>query len=171
MAVSLPTRLQLLTRQVSHGTTDTKDFVDLYLHCIVSRTGKKIPRPLATALNGSRPNEVLHVDFLYMGPCQEGLKYILLLRNDFSSYVWCFALESADAESAAGALTSWFAAFSSMPWLVTDQGAHFKNQILVELKKTSRYNHHFTTPYSPWANGTVERVCREFLRACKALLS
>ena len=87
---------------------------------------------------------------MYKGPSQEGLKYILLLRDDFSSYVWCFAFESADAESAAGALKSWFAAFSSMPWLVTDQGSHFKNQILVELKKTFRYSHHFTTPYSLW---------------------
>ena len=29
---------------------------------------------------------------------------------------------------------------------------------------------HFSTAYSPWANGSVERVCREVLRACKALL-
>ena len=25
--------------------------------------------------------------------------------------------------------------------------------------------------YSPWANGSIDRVCREVLRACRALLS
>jgi len=32
-------------------------------------------------------------------------------------------------------------------------------------------SHHFTTAYSPWANGSVERICREVLRACRALCS
>lgn len=39
------------------------------------------------------------------------------------------------------------------------------------MKKELRYSHHFTTPYSPLANGTVERECREAPRSCKALLS
>lgn len=32
-------------------------------------------------------------------------------------------------------------------------------------------DYHFTTAYCPWANGTVEVVCRELLRATRALLS
>lgn len=32
-------------------------------------------------------------------------------------------------------------------------------------------HHNFTLPYTPQANGTVERVCRELLRCCRALLS
>jgi len=55
-------------------------------------------------------------------------------------------------------------------WLVSDQGSHFKNSLIKELVDELRSKHHFTTAYSPWANGTVERVCREVLRACKALL-
>ena len=35
------------------------------LHCMVSRSGKLIPRPLGTVSHRSRPNELLHMDYLY----------------------------------------------------------------------------------------------------------
>jgi hypothetical protein len=34
-----------------------------------------------------------------------------------------------------------------------------------------RSQHHFTTAYTPWANGSVERACKEVLRATRGLLS
>jgi hypothetical protein len=33
------------------------------------------------------------------------------------------------------------------------------------------WHHHFTTAYSPWANGTVEAVCKQTIRAARAMLS
>ena len=39
------------------------------------------------------------------------------------------------------------------------------------VRKVLCSQHHFTTAYSPWANGTIERACREVLRAVRALLS
>lgn len=39
------------------------------------------------------------------------------------------------------------------------------------MMKKFRSKKHFTTAYSPWSNGTVERVNREVLRSAKALLS
>lgn len=38
--------------------TDVVEFVQSYIHCIVSRTGDRVPRPSSTALHGQRPNEV-----------------------------------------------------------------------------------------------------------------
>jgi hypothetical protein len=32
-------------------------------------------------------------------------------------------------------------------------------------------NHHFTTAYSPWANGTVEAVCKQTIRAARDMMS
>lgn len=67
---------------------DVKVFVNSYLHCVISRTGERIPRPMANKMNGRKPNEVVHMDFLYMDPnASETLKYLLLLRDDLSSYV------------------------------------------------------------------------------------
>ena len=141
------------------------------IHCLISSTGETIPRPLASQLHGSRPNEVVHLDFLYMGPSSTGDLYLLLLKEDFLSFVWLFPFASATAETGVEALSSWVATFGCMDYVISDQGAHFKNRLLAGLVSELHANHHFTTPYSPWANGTIERVCREVLRASRALLS
>jgi hypothetical protein len=39
------------------------------------------------------------------------------------------------------------------------------------MRQALHSQHHFTTAYTPWANGTVERACRDVLRASRALLS
>jgi len=140
------------------------------LHCLVSRTGEIIPRPLSHALHGCFPNEVVHMDFLYMGAGKCGKKYILIIRDDFSAYVWLWPTDSCTAEAAAEALGQWPGVFGGLKWLVSDQASQFKNKLLHALTDEIRVGHHFTTAYSPWANGTVERVCREVLRACRALL-
>lgn len=38
------------------------------------------------------------------------------------------------------------------------------------MKEALQGHHHFTLAYCPWSNGTVEVVCRELLRASRALL-
>ena len=53
---------------------DVEVFVGQWFHCILTRSGELIPRPLGTALYGERPNEVLHMDFLYIEPCTDGKK-------------------------------------------------------------------------------------------------
>ena len=52
-----------------------------------------------------------------------------------------------------------------------DRGTHFKNKVMRLLNRILRTRHHFTTEYCPQSNGTVEKVCKEVLRACRALLS
>lgn len=130
-----------------------------------------MPRPLSTAIHGTWPNEVVHMDYLYMGPSSKGPTYLLILKDDLSSFVWLWPTDSANSGSAADALTTWIGSFGCMNWLVSDQGTHFKNELLDLLVKETHTEHHFTTTYTPWANGTVERVCREVLRACRALIS
>ena len=42
-------------------------FVKQCLHCMDSKAGEKIPRPLEETVHGTRSGEVLHFDFLYVG--------------------------------------------------------------------------------------------------------
>lgn len=82
-----------------------------------------MPRPLASALHAQRPNEVVHLDYLYMGPSSaEGPKYVLLLKDDLSSFAWLFPTAHPDAENAVSAMASWIATFGGMDWIVSDQG-------------------------------------------------
>lgn len=150
---------------------DVAELVRGCLHCLISSAGEPVSRPLSHAFHGSRLNEVLHVDFSYMGAGTDGKKYILILRDDLSSYVWLWPTESATSEAAAEALAVWFGCFGSIEWIISNQGSHFKNELIKGLTDQFRVSHHFTTAYTPWANGTVERVCREVLRAYRALQS
>ena len=71
----------------------------------------------------------------------------------------------------AEALTVWIGVFGTTKWIVCDHGTHFKCQLVKVLTDDARVRHHFITAYFPWANGPVERICLDFLAACKALLS
>jgi Integrase zinc binding domain len=46
---------------------DVKVFVKNCLHCVASIPGDKVPLPLGTQLHATKPNEILHFDFLYIG--------------------------------------------------------------------------------------------------------
>jgi Integrase zinc binding domain len=43
---------------------DVKVFVQNCLHCVATIPGDKVPRPLVTQLHATKPNEILHFDFL-----------------------------------------------------------------------------------------------------------
>jgi transposase InsO family protein len=106
-----------------------------------------------------------------MGPSEKGYKYLHLIKDDLSGYLWLVPCASADTVSTVDALMTRFTAFGVAMLWVSDRGSHFKNQVMEGVRKALRSQHHFTTAYSPWANGTVERACREVLQATRALLS
>ena len=160
---------------------DVNAFVRSCLHCLPTRGGKMIPRPLAEALHGTQPNTVLHFDFLKMAhltpkfkadPSTHSFEYLLVLKDDFSSYVDLIPTVSCTSPDVVNALLAWYARFGGIPgtW-VTDQGSHFVNRIVKELSSRLHVEHHFTVAYTPWANGTVERVNRDVLNTMRTLLS
>jgi hypothetical protein len=137
-----------------------KVFVGSCFHCIASAPGESTPRPIREALHASKPNKVIHFDYLYMVPSVEDVKYVLIVKDVYSNYVWLKQCKNADAYSTAAVLIEWFAAFGvAQQWVMTD------------IQKQFGTNHHFTTAYSPWANGTVAAICKQTIRAARAMLS
>ena len=106
-----------------------------------------------------------------MGPSTTGDRYILMLRDDVTSYSWLYPTPSTSASQAATALVDWCAAFGAPKSFMSDSPTHFKNETLRLLAKGLKNNHHFTLPYSPWTNGAVERLGKEILRSARSLLS
>lgn len=47
----------------------------------------RINRPLSLALNDAKKNEIIHLDFIYMGESNYGFKYTVFIKDDSSSYV------------------------------------------------------------------------------------
>jgi hypothetical protein len=148
---------------------DVKFFVSRCLHCASAVGGN--PRPLGEALHASQPNGLIHWDFLYMGESKSGETYLLVVKDDASKLVWLFPTKDATAVFVKQCLLQWFAVFGVCYEWVSDQGTHFKNQVIAELQHVLGAHHHFTTARCPWANGTVEIVMRHVLRLFRSCLS
>ena len=150
---------------------DVTNFVGSCLHCLATAPGSTVPRPLGHALHATEPNKLLHFDFCFMSKGQGGLQYVLVMKDDFSGFVRLKPAKETTAEVTATYLIEWFSDFGVVEEWVSDRGTHFKNQLISELREKLMTQHHFTLAYCPWSNGTVEVVCRELLRAARALLS
>jgi len=150
---------------------DVNEFTRACLHCIVGKTGHKIPRPISLTLHASKPNEVIHFDFLYMGHGIDEFKYILVIKDDLSSYMWLTSAKAADGETASNSLANWIRTFTPMKFWVSDQGSHFKNSVMEHLAENHNIKHQFTVAYSPWVNGTVEICMRQIQDAYRCIQS
>ena len=60
--------------------------------------------------------------------------------------------------------------FQMMKVIISDQGPHFKSMMVNRLTQMLKINHHMVVAYSPWSNGSIERLNREVKRAFKTLL-
>ena len=94
-----------------------------------------------------------------MSAGREKKEYVLIIRDDLSGLVWLWLTEDANAEAAADAFTMWLTSYGCIKWLMIDPGSHCKNNLIRLLTEELRIGHHFTTAYSAWENGSVERVC------------
>ena len=109
---------------------DIKSFCNTCLHCEATVGGLRKPRPFAQTTHADRPNELLHFDYLYMDESVTGEKYIFIMKDDASSFVWLKPSEAPDAENAVKALLDWFASFGVVSCWCSDRGAHFKNRLI-----------------------------------------
>ncbi|KAE8982236.1 hypothetical protein PR001_g23792 [Phytophthora rubi] len=150
---------------------DVVQFVRSCIHCVATRDGRE-PRPYGAAIHATKPNEVLHFDYLTLPEDENSHnKYVLVVKDDFSGFVELYPTAEPDARTCATSLLAWFHRYGVVWQWVSDQGTHFKNQVVHELAMKLGANHHFTTAYCPWANGTVEVVNRLLLKCIRAVLS
>lgn len=143
---------------------EIKELIKSCTHCNISRHGERISRPLATAILGEKLNIVTYAKFIYMGPARRrNLKYILIIKDDISSYTWICPSENADSDAAKTAQDKWISCFGNTDWLVTYQGSHLRSSLMSNLTTNMFIKHHFTTDYCHWSKSTGERACKEVI--------
>ena len=141
------------------------------LHCADTRSGDVVPRPLDETIHGTAPNEVVHFDYLYVGEngpqASQGLsedggfRYIFAIMDDLSNFVSMEPVEVCTAETTAASLLTWCKTLEVPRVWVSDTATHFKNAISARLREALRVDHQFAVAYSPWSNGTCERMVKE----------
>jgi hypothetical protein len=154
---------------------DCNKFVASCLHCTTSRGALGVPRPAAETAHADRVNQRIHFDIVMIEHPASTASHrhhsVMVVKDDFSGYVALYPLERTTAEAAASALMQWFSTFGVATQWTSDQGSHFCNDLMKELRDRLHCEHHFTTAYSAWCNGTVEVVNKELLFTLRAMCS
>jgi hypothetical protein len=92
---------------------DVNVFVQNCLHCVAIIPGYKVLRLLRAHLHATKPNEIMHFYFLYMGLSRnEKHQNILHSKDVLSGYLWLVPCRTADAATTFDAIMRCFAVFS-----------------------------------------------------------
>lgn len=139
-------------------------------NCSETTGGIRFTWPLGHGLHATRPNELIHFDFLYMGPSSEGNYYSLFIKDDVTAFTILFPVDYITTNTAVCFLLQWLGLLGVLQW-VSDQGTHILHGLIGELNWQLRYYRHLTTPDCTKRNGSAEVVCKERLHATRPLLS
>lgn len=101
-----------------------------------------------------------------MGAC----KYVLVLKDNLTHFCELVACDSPTSVVAATALVDWWKRFGAPSVLMSDQGSHFKSELIAMICKKLDIDQNFVVAYAPWINGTVERLNRDVLQVLRVLL-
>ena len=157
-----------------------REFVRQCLHCADTSSGDVVARPHGNTVHGTAPNEVVHFDYFYVGEscpqasqgwCEDsGFRYILVIMDDLSNFVSMEPVEVCTAEATAASLLTWCNTLGVPRVWVRDTATHFRNAILTRLREALRVDNQFAVAYSPWSEGTCERVVKKVVRSLRSIL-
>ena len=159
---------------------DRAKFVRQCLHCIDSKAGNALPRPLGNLVHGTDVGDVLHFDYLSLresdaidtsGSVDEGYKHVLVLMDDVSRFVWLEGAVPCSMNVAARSVLKWCALFGVPKAFTSDDGRHFTGQVMPMVSSRLGLVRHFGVANVSWSHGTVERMNREVVKMFCAVLS
>lgn len=149
---------------------DVRSFTSSCLHCLNAGSNSIVRRPIGHSVHADKPNEMIHFGYCYLRKSDDEETSVLIIKDDMTSYLWRKPVAVNDDHTTASILLDWFAAFGTAHTWLSDQRTHFLNETVKEVNQRLKVRHPFTSPYSPWSNGTVEIVYLELQRATKTLL-
>jgi hypothetical protein len=132
--------------------------------------GKVVPRPWSETYQCNERKQALHWDFLYLGESFGDMQYMLVLKDDASHYCELVKCETPTSAVAADSTMDWHSRFGIPRDWISDQGSHFKNEVIDKLCTRLKCKQIFSPTYSPWINGSVERVNRDILQVLRVLI-
>ena len=90
--------------------------------------------------------------------------------DDLLNFVSSEPAEACTVEVTAKHLLNWCKTMGVPRVWVSDTAMHFKNRVIAHLGDALQVDHCFAVAYTPWSNGTCERMVREVVRALNYIL-
>jgi hypothetical protein len=121
-------------------------------------------------LSGS-PFSEISIDLLKLPePDAYGMAYVVVIVDNFSHWTSLVAVRNKSAYEAARALVKVTGDFGVPLRVRSDGGKEFVNGIIAGLLRMMGATHHSVVPYTPQANGIVERANRSILERLRAMI-
>lgn len=115
------------------------------------------------------PFQTIHIDhFSPLETTADNYKYIFVIIDAFTKFVWLFPTRSTGTDEVIEFLTTLFQLLGTPKRIISDRGAAFTAQNFSKFLEKNNIKNVLTAVASPLANGQVERVNR-FLKSilCK----
>ena len=138
---------------------DIREHVNRCINCKLRKSYQRRPRvPIMKYSKSKRVMDRTHIDLTGPLPVTaNGMKYIMVIKDFLSKYVWLIPLKTKTAIEVAESFVSRFICQAGVPdMLVSDRGNEFVNSILKNVSKIMGINRVSTTPYMPRSDGFVE---------------
>ena len=146
------------------------ELYDECIYCIQIKTAPILPTQYQDGIYAKERNEILHMDYIYIGESENNISYLLMLKDNYSKFIMLFKCEKPSGEITYNAFHEWISLFGVPKSIVSDQGSHFKFELLKMVCNRIGVRQTFTLPYCPWLNGTIERLGRTLLDLFKLLI-
>jgi hypothetical protein len=138
---------------------DVTTHVKRCINCKLRKSYQR--RPVVPIVQYGKVERVLdrvHMDLTGPLPTTKGKnKYIFVIKDFLSKYVWLIPLADKRMETVALAFVNEFCCQAGLPGtVISDQGNEFVNQVMKRVASILNISRISTTPYNPRADGFVE---------------
>ncbi|KAJ9542210.1 LOW QUALITY PROTEIN: hypothetical protein OSB04_028716 [Centaurea solstitialis] len=161
----------MVSKKLVHGIPPTKHTTNICDICLIGKHGRA-PFSQQANMRSETPLDLVFGDLCgpISPPTPTGKRYIFLLIDDYSRYMWEYFLDSKDQA---------FEIFKEFKQMVenklgiklkmfrTDRGEEFTSNEFLQYCKDNGISRQLTAPYSPQQNGVVERKNRTILSATR----
>ncbi|KAI3656138.1 hypothetical protein MP638_003051, partial [Amoeboaphelidium occidentale] len=139
--------------------TDAQKVVSKCVQCQMFNIGRHGFHPLQP-LSASLPSDHIAIDLKTMEKSHSGFKYILVVVDVFTRFVFLFPLKNKTMPLITKTLVDLFCLVGFPKIIQWDNGKEFVNRMLKLLVHECAIDHRLITPYHPRANGLAERFVR-----------
>ncbi|OWY93050.1 hypothetical protein PHMEG_00037692 [Phytophthora megakarya] len=115
-------------------------------------------------------NERLHMDYLFLGDTYDSTKYVLVLKYEPTHFCELIAADSAGSDVVVAVILDWFKRLGLPETWETDNGSHFKAEVMSSLCERLKANLSFVPVYTPWINKTIERINHDIIQVLRVML-
>ncbi|GKB79400.1 zinc finger, CCHC-type containing protein [Tanacetum coccineum] len=161
-------------RDLVHGIPTIKHTTQVCDVCLIGKHSRA-PFPKKAKARSTSPLDLVYGDLCgpITPPTPSGKKYIFLLVDDYSRYMWAYFLKSKDQafdtfkeykKSTENELRT------TLKMLRTDRGGEFTSNEFTQYCKENGIARQLTAPYSPQQNGVVERRNRTIMSTTRCMM-